>query len=83
MIVRDEHASSSAPTSRIGLSRAENGFPLTVTLPAVGWSSPRMSRMVVVFPAPFGPRNPVTMPGRTVNVRSSTAAFPPYRLVSA
>ena len=41
-----------------------------------------MSRIVVVFPAPFGPRNPVTMPGRTVNVRSSTAVLSPYRLVS-
>ena len=26
--------------------------------------------MVVDFPAPFGPRNPVTVPGWTVNVRS-------------
>ena len=29
--------------------------------------------MVVDFPAPFGPRKPVTMPGWTVNVRSETA----------
>jgi hypothetical protein len=33
--------------------------------------------MVVVFPAPFGPRNPVTTPGRTVNVRSETAVVRP------
>ena len=39
-----------------------------------------MSRMVVDFPAPLGPRKPVTMPGRTSNVRSSTATFAPYRL---
>jgi hypothetical protein len=29
--------------------------------------------MVVDFPAPFGPRKPVTVPGRTVNVRPETA----------
>lgn len=30
----------------------------------------------------FGPRNPVTVPGETVQVRSSTASTGPYRLVS-
>ena len=39
--------------------------------------------MVVDFPAPFGPRKPVTVPGRTVNVRSETAVVGPYRLVSS
>ncbi len=39
--------------------------------------------MVVLFPAPFGPRNAVTVPGRTVNVRSETAVVGPYRLVRA
>jgi hypothetical protein len=48
---------------------------------AGGASSPRISRMVVDFPAPFGPRKPVTMPGRTVKVRPSTASLSPYRLV--
>src|SRR4051812_27545378 len=38
-------------------------------------------RMVVDFPAPFGPRKPVTMPGLTVKVRLLTAVFSPYRLV--
>ena len=33
--------------------------------------------MVVDFPAPFGPRNPVTEPGGTVNDRSSTAIVAP------
>src|SRR4051812_44569433 len=37
--------------------------------------------MVVDFPAPFGPRKPVTMPGRTVKLRLSTAVFSPYFLV--
>src|SRR6266545_8043873 len=39
-----------------------------------------MVRIVVDLPAPLGPRNPVTLPGRTRNVRSSTATVAPYRL---
>jgi hypothetical protein len=50
-----------------------------VAMPAVGLARPRMSRMVVVFPDPFGPRNPVTTPGFTVNDRSFTATVSPYR----
>jgi hypothetical protein len=38
--------------------------------------------MVVVLPAPFGPRKPVTLPGITSNDRSLTAVTSPYRLVS-
>src|ERR1700744_2126910 len=40
-----------------------------------------MQRIVVVLPAPFGPRKPVTLPGSMPNVRSSTAVFSPYRFV--
>lgn len=39
-------------------------------------------RIVVVLPAPFGPRKPVTVPGRSENVSSSTATRSPKRLVS-
>jgi len=42
-----------------------------------------MIRMVVDLPAPFGPRNPVTRPGRALKETLSTAVKPPYRLVSA
>ena len=38
--------------------------------------------MVVVLPAPFGPRKPVTVPGSTLNDRSLTAILSPYRLLS-
>lgn len=38
--------------------------------------------MVVVLPAPFGPRNPVILPGVTVKDRSSTAACRRKRLVN-
>src|SRR5258708_19963021 len=37
--------------------------------------------MLVVLPAPFGPRKPVIFPGSTLNDRSSTASVSPYRLV--
>ena len=47
-----------------------------------GCPGPSIIRIVVDLPAPFGPRKPVTTPGRTVKVRSSTAVLSPYRLVS-
>src|SRR5438874_9900560 len=71
------------PTSCSGAACAWGGRPLTVTEPLVGSSRPRIIRIVVDFPAPFGPRKPVTVPGRTVNVRSVTAVVGPYRLVSS
>src|ERR1700722_15853847 len=38
--------------------------------------------MVVVLPAPFGPRMPVTAPPAADSVSPSTAARSPYRLTS-
>src|SRR3954470_22932127 len=40
-----------------------------------------MIRRVVDFPAPFGPRKPVTRPASAVKLTSSTARVLPYRLV--
>jgi len=37
-------------------------------------------RIVVVFPAPFGPKNPMISPGLTSKVTSSTATLPPNDL---
>src|SRR5260370_13927037 len=54
-----------------------------VARPEVGVARPSSSRMVVDFPAPFGPRNPVMRPGASSKVRSLTAVTVPYRLVSA
>ena len=48
-----------------------------VTSPELGASSPTIIRIVVDLPAPLGPRNPVTTPGRTVNESPSTAVFAP------
>ena len=70
-------ASSSAPTSCSGEACSRYDLPLTWTVPAVGASRPRIMRIVVDFPAPLGPRNPVTTPGFTVKVRSSTAVLWP------
>lgn len=70
-------ASSSAPTSRNGARCRAYGRPFTERAPAIGRSSPMIIRIVVDFPAPFGPRNPVTTPGRTVKSTPSTAALPP------
>src|ERR1043166_6639635 len=38
--------------------------------------------MVVVLPAPFGPRMPVTLPSAALSVSPSTAVVWPYRLTS-
>ena len=53
-----------------------------VVLPWVGGVSPTMTRMVVVLPAPLGPRNPVTRPGWQTKSMLSTAVNAPYFLVS-
>jgi hypothetical protein len=39
-------------------------------------------RIVVVLPAPLGPRNPNTSPGPTLNDRALTAFSDPYLLVN-
>src|SRR4051794_24744496 len=76
-------ASRRTPTSRPGLGRSAYLRPRTVAVPEVAGVRPTMTRMVVDFPAPFGPRNPVTRPGLAVKETSSTARRPPYVLVSA
>ena len=47
------------------------------TEPDVGRSSPMIMRMVVDFPAPFGPRKPVTRPASTVKLTPATAVLSP------
>src|SRR5471032_800345 len=41
-----------------------------------------MALIVVVLPAPFGPRKPKNSPSATSSDRPSTAVIEPYRLVS-
>src|SRR5215468_8982017 len=53
-----------------------------VATPLVGVTRFNSMRRVVVLPDPFGPRNPVTRPGWTVNDNPSTALTFGYTLVS-
>ena len=65
--------------SFVGLAAVLVGYSLqlTHTVPLVGRSSPAIMRIVVDFPAPFGPRNPVTVPGSTTKLSPSTAVLSP------
>ena len=49
------------------------GLSLKKTCPEVGLIIFKTVRMVVVFPAPFGPNNPKILPGSTLNDILSTA----------
>ena len=76
-VERLEHrADAMSGADELGIRDIEDGRPARV-----GRTRPRIARSVVDFPAPFGPRNPVTVPGATVNERSSTASVEPYRFV--
>ena len=50
--------------------------------PAVGRCRSSSSRIVVVLPAPLGPRNPNTCPGSTLRSRRSTATVAPNDFVN-
>src|SRR5437870_12281840 len=53
--------------------------PSTKASPAVGRSSVARIRMLVVFPAPFGPMKPKTCPRPTSNDTSCTARVVPKK----
>src|SRR5271166_2159047 len=55
--------------------------PPTVARPDVGRSSPVRILIVVVLPAPLGPKNPKISPGATAKEMPSTAVASPKRLV--
>src|SRR5215472_7367993 len=55
--------------------------PAIVALPAVGGRKQVRTRIVVVFPAPLGPRKPTIWPFSTSKEMSSTATVRAYRLV--
>src|SRR5205085_3880204 len=65
-------------TSR-GCSRMSK--PATVAVPSVGGRKQVSMRMVVVFPAPFGPRKPTICPFVTSKEMLSTAIVRAYLLV--
>src|SRR5712691_3512165 len=62
---------------------AARSWPLMVTRPLVGLSRPAIIRMVVVLPAPLGPRKPWISPGSTERLTPSTAVKEPYVLTRA
>lgn len=80
-------ASAAPRVDRLGLEQSADvveresqfrwGRPSTVARSAVGGSRPTIIRMVVDFPAPLGPRKPVTSPGRSSKLRRSTATVDP------
>jgi hypothetical protein len=64
MVTRGQAASQVKRGRAFSISTLVPGDrPLTTTWPAVGSSRPAIIRIVVDFPAPFGPRKPVTIPG--------------------
>src|SRR5262245_33203912 len=56
-------------------------YPLTQASPPDGGSRPVRSLMIVVFPLPFGPRNPKTSPCATRRFTPPTAVKSPKRRV--
>src|SRR5687768_15794265 len=56
-------------------------IPATTARPLVGASSPVSILMVVVLPAPFGPRNPKISPAFTAKLTAFTAVKSPKLLV--
>jgi hypothetical protein len=56
--------------------------PFHRTAPWSSSTSPNTARMAVVLPAPFGPRKPVSRPGRAENVHRSRAITGPNRFVT-
>src|ERR1051326_2930549 len=63
----------------MGCSRTSK--PATVAVPAAGGRKHVRMRIVVVLPAPFGPRKPTIWPFWTSNEMSSTATLRAYLLV--
>src|SRR5436309_10682244 len=55
--------------------------PATLAVPSVGGRKQVNMRIVVVLPAPLGPRNPTTSPFCTSNEMWSTAVLRAYFLV--
>src|SRR4051794_19820188 len=56
-------------------------YPAIRAPPAEGGRSPASIFIVVLLPAPFGPRKPKSSPGPARSVRLSTAVNAPYRFV--
>src|SRR5258708_12602180 len=60
---------------------SSTSYPATVAVPPVGGRKHVRTRIVVVFPAPFGPRKPTISPLVTSKETLSTAIVRAYLLV--
>src|SRR5512138_537240 len=70
------------PTCDIAFAKSRcRSKPAMRTCPRSGRASPTSMRIVVVFPAPFGPRNPKTSPAESSNETSETTSRLPNRFV--
>src|SRR5436305_10583402 len=70
------------PMQRMAASKSRRRWrPQTVTRHDVGRMRPTSIRMVVVLPAPFGPRKPKTSPRRSSNETLSTMVRSPMTFV--
>jgi len=67
---------------RLSERSSGTGYPSSQIDPVVGLVSPSSIRIMVVLPAPFGPRYPNAVPVGTRRSTRSTAVRPPNRLVS-
>ena len=56
---------------------ASIALPSQRTSPASGVARPKMQRIVVVLPAPFGPRKPTSRPRAASNEAPSSAVTAP------
>src|SRR4249919_688361 len=65
---------------RTSLRAVTTSWPATRALPPVGCMSVHSTEIVVVLPAPLGPRKPNSSPGSTENEMPSTAVKSPKRL---
>src|SRR5688572_1154647 len=71
------------PTADMASVNSREGpNPPIRTLPRSGRARPTSMRMVVVFPAPFGPRKPNTSPAVSSKETSETTSRRPNRFVS-
>ena len=61
--------------------RSHSGVGLACVVPRSNRSRPTMQRIVVLLPAPLGPRKPVTLPGATSKPRSWRATEVPKHFV--
>src|SRR5690242_16218896 len=64
--------------SRAAIGSSAMSWPAMRTRPELAPRKPARMRSVVLFPAPFGPRNPTTSPLSTRNDTSLTASNGPY-----